>query len=377
MKKLLIILSGAGFLFGCSPDSPEAIEKKIGEYKQDIGELNKKIADLEEKLESDTTYASEGSATVIRTQEVRPEEFYHYIEISGKVESEEEVYVSPEMNGKIEEIFVKEGDKVTKGQLLMRLNTDVTEKSIQEVKTNLELLTRLYEKQKNLWEQNIGSEVEYLQAKTNKESAEARLASLQEQLDMTRVTAPFGGVVEDLAVKQGDIAMPGGRHIHLVNLRDLSIITNISENYLNAIKEDELVEVEFPAYPDMKLSLPVKRVGSVIDNASRTFEVELTVKNPEEKIKPNQLASLRIIDYSTDSALVVPSIIIKQDGKGYYVYRMIEREGQEEAEKIYVVPGRSSGDRTMIEEGLEPGAKVIVEGYNLVTDGSDVRVVSK
>lgn len=376
MKKLLIILS-TGFIFGCSPDSPEAIEKKIGEYKQDIGELNKKIADLEEKLESDTAYEAEDRATVIRIEEVKPEQFNHYIEVSGKVEPEEEVFVSPEMNGKVEQIFVTEGDRVKAGELLMRLNTDVTEKSIKEVKTNLELLTKLYEKQENLWEQNIGSEVEYLQAKTNKESAEARLASLQEQLDMAQVTAPFGGVIDDVAVKQGDIAMPGGRHIHLVNLQDLSIISSISENYLNAIKEDEVVEVEFPAYPDMKLMLPIKRVGSVIDNASRTFEVELEFKNPEEKIKPNQLASLRIIDYSTDSALVVPSIIIKQDTKGYYVYRMTESDDQQEAEKVYVVPGLSSGDQTMIEEGLEPGLKVIVEGYNLVTDGSDVRVVSK
>lgn len=376
MKKLFIILS-MGFIFGCTPDTPEAIQKKIGEYKQDIGELNKKIADLEEKLESDTAYEAEDRATVIRIQEVRPEEFNHYIKVSGKVEPEEEVYVSPEMNGKIENIMVKEGEKVKKGQLLMSLNTDVTEKSIKEVETNLELLTQLYEKQKNLWEQNIGSEVQYLQAKANKESAEARLASLQEQLDMARVRAPFGGIIEDVAVKLGDMAMPGGRHIHLVNLQDLSIITSISENYLNAIREDEEVEVEFPAYPDMKLMLPIKRVGSVIDNASRTFEVELEFKNPEEKIKPNQLASLRIIDYSTDSALVVPSIIIKQDTKGYYVYKMIESEGKAEAEKIYVVTGRSSGDQTMIEEGLEPGTKVIVEGYNLVTDGSDVRVVSK
>lgn len=375
MKKLFILLS-MGFIFGCSPDTPEAIQKKIGEYKQDIGELNKKIAELEEKLESDTAYVEEDRATVIRIKEVMPEQFNHYIEISGKVESEEEVYISPEMSGKIENILVKEGEKVRKGQLLMSLNTDVTEKSIKEVKTNLELLTQLYEKQKNLWEQNIGSEVQYLQAKTNKESAEARLASLQEQLDMARVRAPFGGIIENVAVKPGDIAMPGGRHIHLVNLQDLSIITNISENYLNAIMEGEEVEVKFPAYPDMVKTLPIKRVGSVIDNASRTFEVELTFKNPDEKIKPNQLASLKIIDFSSDSALVVPSIIIKQDTKGYYVYKVIEGVEQAEAEKAYVVTGRSAGDQTMIREGIEPGTKVIVEGYNLVTDGSDVRVVS-
>ena len=193
---------------------------------------------------------------------------------------------------------------------------------------------------------------------------------------MAQVRAPFGGIIEDVAVKPGDMAMPGGRHIHLVNLQDLSIITNISENYLNAIKEGEEVEVKFPAYPDMAKTLPIKRVGSVIDNASRTFEVELAFKNADEKIKPNQLASLRIIDFSSDSALVVPSIVIKQDTKGYYLYKVIERGEQAEAEKVYVVTGRSAGDQTMIREGLEKGTRVIVEGYNLVTDGSDVKVVS-
>jgi RND family efflux transporter MFP subunit len=337
--------------------------------------LNEEIAELERKLESDTSYQEEVRATVVRVKDLQPESFRHFIELSGKVEAEEEVYVSPEMNGKVERIYVKEGEKVSRGQLLMLLDTDVTEKSINEVETNLELLRKLYEKQKNLWDQDIGSEVQYLQAKSNMESAEARLASLKEQLDMARVTAPFGGVIENVAVKQGDIAMPGGRHIHLVNLRNLSIETSVSENYLNDIREGEQVEVEFPSYPDMERVLPVKRVGSVIDNLSRTFEVELELDNPDEKIKPNQLASLRIMDFSTDSALIVPSIIIKQDTRGYYLYKVLDGEEGLEAEKVYVVPGRSYSDQTMVVEGIEPGMKIIVDGYNLVSDGTSVRIV--
>ncbi len=376
MKKLLLIYSVI-FLFGCSPETPESIKKEISDYKQEISEINKKISDLEKKLENDSIQPDADRATVVRIKELRPEPFRHHILLSGKVKAEKEVFVSPEMSGQVERIFVKEGQRVAQGQILMKLSTEVTEQSIKEVKSNLELLTKLYEKQKNLWDQNIGSEVEYLQSKTNKESAEARLASLQEQLNMAEVRAAFDGVIEDVAIKEGEIAMPGARNIHLVNLKDLSIETNVSESYLTDIREGEEVEAEFPTYPGMKKELPVTRVGSVIDNLSRTFEVEVGLKNPDEKIKPNQLASLKIIDFETDSALVVPSIIIKQDTKGYYIYRLKETGEHPEAEKVYIVPGRYSGNKTMTEEGLEPGMKIIVDGYNLVTDGAKVRVISE
>lgn len=376
MKKLIIIFSSI-FLFGCAQDSPEAIEKKIIDYKSRINTYNEKIAELEEQLKGNSANPDEEMGTVVRIKELSPESFSHYINVSGKVIAEEEAFISPEMNGQIDRIYVDEGQNVKKGQLLISLNSDVTEKNIKEVQTNLELLTKLYEKQKELWDQNIGTEVQFLQAKSNKESAEARLATLEEQIEMARIRAPFSGIVEDILVKEGEMAMPGVRMLHLVNLYDLSIESDISENYLNDIREGEKVEVTFPTFPDMNKMLPIKRVGSVIDNMSRTFQIELELKNQDGRIKPNQLAELRVNDFSADDALVVPSITVKQDISGYFIYHVAKGEKGPEAEKLYVTPGRFSGDQTMIVEGLEPGMKIIVEGFNLVKDGTRVNVLSE
>jgi len=376
MKKIIILLSGV-FLLGCSQDDPEAIKKQIIRYQDRVNGFNEKIAELEDKLEADTTYSEEDAGTVVNVKEVQPESFKHFIQVSGKVIAEEEAFISPEMNGQIQDVHVEEGDRVKKGQLMISLNTDVTETSIKEVKTNLELLTKLFEKQKNLWEQNVGTEVQYLQAKNNMESAEARLATLEEQLDMARIRAPFSGIVEDVLVKEGEMAMPGGRLIHLVNLENLSIEADISETYLNDIRMGEEVEVGFPTFPGMDMELPISRVGSVIDNMSRTFQVELEFSNRGERIKPNQLATLRINDFTSDSALVVPSIIIKQDISGYFLYTVNESDEGPVAGKAYVTPGRTAGEETMVTEGLKPGMRVIVEGYNLVKDGTRVNVLSE
>jgi RND family efflux transporter MFP subunit len=172
------------------------------------------------------------------------------------------------------------------------------------------------------------------------------------------------------------MAMPGSRLLHLVNLKDLSIEADISENYLNDIREGERVEVQFASLPGMTKMLPIKRVGSVIDNMSRTFEIELELKNQDEKLKPNQLAELRINDFSADSALVIPSITIKQDVSGYYVYQIEQGGKSPVASKIYITPGRSAEEYTMVLDGLKPGMRIITEGYNLVKDGTEVTILS-
>ena len=303
--------------------------------------------------------------------------FSHHIFLSGKVEANEEAWISPETNGQIKKIYIKEGQRVSTGQLLVTLNTDITEKSIKEVETNLELQKKLFEKQKDLWEQNIGTEVQYLQAKTAYESTEARLSTLKEQLEMARIKAPFNGFVESIPVKEGELAMPGTRLLYMVNLKNLKVTANVSENYLNTVKKGEEVDVEFPDTPGHKKTLKITRVGNVIENLSRTFEIELDMSNNDEKIKPNQLATMKLNDFSTDRAYVVPSIILKQDIKGYYLYQAAQRNGKMVASKIYVEPGRSAEDKTMILKGVTPGMEVIVAGYNVVKDGTPVKIISE
>ncbi|MCF8378548.1 MAG: efflux RND transporter periplasmic adaptor subunit [Bacteroidales bacterium] len=376
MKNLLVLLSIL-FLVSCSSENPEAIKKQIISYKNKVDTYDKKINDLEAKLENDSLPKEDITGTAVIVKDMQVGKFEHHIQVSGKVEAVEEAFVSPEMSGQIKEIHVVEGQRVKKGQLLISLNTDVIEKSMIEVQTSLSLLVKLYEKQKELWDQNIGTEVQYLQAKTNKESADARLATLYEQLEMARIRAAFDGIVENIMAKEGELAMPGGRLVQLVNLEKLKINANVSEIYLNSIHKGDMVNVSFSATPGYEMNLPISRTGSVIDNLSRTFLVELLMNNKNEKIKPNQLAILRMNDFSSNEAFVLPSIIIKQDIKGSYVYRVEDNPSGPIATKVYIQPGLSSEDMTMIDSGVKPGMKIIIEGYNLVKNGSPVKVITE
>ena len=374
MKKVALILVVV-IMASCGSDNPEAIRKQIVQYEDEVNSLNEKIMELEQQLDTDTVPQEDGFKTLVRVQELAYQPFNHYINVNSMIKAENEAYISPEMSGQISSVHVKEGQRVSGGQLMISLKTDVTEKTIQEVKTNLDLATKMFEKQKDLWEQNIGSEVEYLRAKTNKESLEARLETLQEQLQMAKITAPYSGIVESIMVKKGEMAMPGVQLIHLVNLKNLMIEANVSEKYMNSVREGEEVDISFPAFEQLSMNLPVSRVGSIIDKETRTFALEIEVDNPDEKIKPNQIAILRINDFHADSAFVIPSIVIKQDISGYYVYHAtLNNDGKLEATKVYVEPGRSYQDMTMINEGLKKEMRVIVEGYNMVKDGTEIKI---
>ncbi len=367
---LIIVIS----LAACSGNGPDAIQKKITERKKKVASLNTEIVQLEAELAKKDKSTGQDLKTAVHVQELHVQEFDHYINVNGKVEAINEAWISPEINGQVKKIHVKEGNTVNQGQLLISLSTEITSKNIDEVKTSLELANQLFKKQNELWNQKIGTEVQYLQSKNNKESMEARLATLHEQLDMASIRAPFSGIIESIMVKEGELAMPGTRLIYMVNPNKLRIKGNLSENYIRSVQEGERVEVSFPNYDEMNITIPISRVGSVIDNNSRTFEIELNINNPKQKLKPNQLATLKINDFHTDSTLVVPSIILQQDSKGYYMYIADNSDGGLKAKKIYVTPGQSYGDQTMITEGVNPGMNVIVGGYNLVNSGSEIQI---
>lgn len=371
MKKYLSILLVA-MLAGCSStESPEAIRAKISALKDQSLDINHQINELEKQLESMENDEQMSGYVPVKTETLTKQLFEHFIIVNGKVELVEEAMVSPEANGQITKIHVEKGQRVSKGDVLITLNTSIIENSIAELKLGLELATKIFEKQKGLWEQNIGSELQYLEAKNAKESLEHKLKTLNSQLEMSIVRAPFSGIVDDIYLKEGELASPGRAVLYLANLEKLKIVTDVSETLLPKIHVGDVVSVKFPTYNDIKLQAPIHRIGNLIDPKTRTIKVEILVDNIEGKIKPNQIAVLSIKDFEAKQALVVPSIVVKQDSRGEFLFVTDKNEeGNAIATKKYVTSGLSYFDRTMILDGVSEGQKVIVAGYNQVGNGS-------
>ncbi len=362
----LVLIAGA-----CSMNSPEMVGQQIKKKKEEVKKLNEEIATLE-KTQIQTPENEVKFRVPVSVKEIQPESFNHYIDITGKVEAEEDAFISPEMNGQIEKVHVKEGSNVKRGQLLVSLNTSLIESSIKEVETGLELAKKLYEKQKGLWDQQIGSEMQYLEAKNVMEQAEARLATLETQMDMAKVKAPFDGVIETIFKKEGELAAPGMQLVQLISLRNLKLYGNISERYMAAVKKGARVNITFPDVDGLSFDANIHRVGNTIDNGSRTFRVEVKIDNSTGKLKPNMYSIIRLNDFSSPEAHVVPSFVIKQDIKGSYIY-MADLENMKSV-KRYVSTGLSFEDQTMITNGLSTGEKVIIQGFAQVSDGVDIEL---
>ncbi len=375
MKKIMFLLLIIIFTACQSNDSPEEIKDKILGYKNDISELNHKIDKLEEELNKYSNDNESEHKISVSVLKLDYQKFNHFLEASGSVESINEAFISPEINGQIKKIYVTEGERVKKGDLLTKINTIITEKTINEVKTSLELTTTIYKKQEQLWKKKIGSELQFLEAKNNKESLESKLSTLNAQLEMALVKSPINGIVDEIFQKEGELGMPGIQLMQIVNLDKLYINIDVSEAYLANINKGDMVTLEFPAYPEIKMEVPIHRIGNVVKPENRTFTVQLKINNRGEKLKPNILSIIKINDFSTDSALVVPSIIIKQDFNGSYVYVAEKQSENMIAKKVYVKTGISDGSNTMITEGLNPGQMVITKGYNLVKNGAEIKLI--
>lgn len=375
MKQLFFILIVI-FIAACgnnnNPENKDEIKKQITEYKKQVDELNSKIVDLEKQLNDDPAKIS--NKIPVSVKEMKYEPFFHYFEVNGTVEAINAAFISPEINGQVLNIFVQEGERVKKGQPLLKLNSSITESSIKEVETGLELANTVFERQKRLYDKNIGSEIDYLTAKNNKEALESKLETLHAQQDMALVKSPVNGIVDDIFIKEGEMAMPGLQAMQVVNLDNLYVDADVSEAYLTKVKKGDMVLLEFPSYPDIKMKVPVHRIGNVVKTANRTFTVQLKIKNKNEVIKPNVLAIIKINDFSSESSLLLPSLVIKQDLKGSYVYVVRKHSNDITAMKRYVKTGISYGDETIITEGLHEGDKVIVNGYNQVSDGAEVEI---
>ena len=376
MKKLIVLALISGFLFSCnSGQDSEKVKNQISKYQDEVAKLNQKIVDLESELpEGGEENSKVNNALKVRTQKVSKQAFSKYFTATGEIEAINEAFISPEVGGQITKINVIEGQKVKKGQLLAKLNTSLIEKNIEEVKTQLELAEILFNKQKELWDKNIGSERQFLESKNNYENLKNKLATLREQYNMSLIRSPINGLIEDIMIKQGELASPGMQLMQIVDLENLYVTAKLSEAYISVIKKGDKVTVTFPSYPNLVLENTVTRIGNVINKQNRTFLVEIKIDNKDGKLKPNLLANIKINDYNSTGSIVVPSMVIREDLVGSYLY-VAEKNGDNLISvKKYIQVGKAYQDRTEVLSGLSVDDEIITDGYSNVSDGAYIQI---
>lgn len=358
------------FVFVSCGNSDKAAQ--LAELKTKQVELSKSIAALETEIAAANPDEVSVRMKDINVRELATRKFDYFVQTQGMIEAEDNILVSAKSMGVITSVFVKEGQSVTKGQTLAQIDNSITSSSIAEVKSSLDLAKIVYQKQKSLWDQQIGTEMQFLQAKNNKESLEARLATLNEQLDMTKIKSPINGTVEAVNIKIGENAAPGAPAFRVINISDLKVTAKVSEAYVTSINKGNKVQVILPDL-DKRIDGAVNFVGRNIDPLSRSFPIE--VKLPSQaSLRPSMTAILRVVFKSEPNALCVP-INLVQDINGKKIVYVAEMDGNQlVARRKEVSVGGVYDNLAEITGGLKVGDKIITVGYQGLNDGEFVKI---
>ena len=297
--------------------------------------------------------------------------FQHFIEVQGSVEADQSVELYPESSGNITKIFVREGQSISKGHPLVQIDNSILESSKVELQTQLDLATTTFERQKRLWDQNIGSEIQYLQAKAKKEGLENSLESLKSQAKKLKITAPFSGTVDEIFVKTGGLANPMFPALRLINLNQIHVESEVTETYLKYIKKGTEAELYFPSI-DKKINTKVDQVGNYINPNNRSFKVRINVNNTDGTLKANLLAEVKISDFK-EVGIVIPSNLIQKDRMNKpFVYSLVKEDKFYRVKKSYIIEKISYENESFISEGLEADALIVDKGSQLVKEDETV-----
>ncbi len=378
--KIIALLPITALFIGCSDDSGNDLESKtlkLAELRTQVRELENEMKQLESEIAMvDPEYGQNtNNIVLVSSSRVKPTKFEHKIEIRGTVESRKNVIISAEIGGRIETINIKEGHEVSKGQVLMTIDSDVTQNTIAELETSLELAQVIFERQSNLWEKKIGTEIQYLEAKNRKESLERKLTTTKSQLALSVLRAPFDGSVDEISVRIGEIAMPGVPLLRIVNQNDMYIQADVSETYIGRFKKNQTTDIHFPSQ-NKNLVSKINAVSQVINRENRTFSIEIELPAVDFTIKPNQVTMLKLTDYVNDEAIVVPTRLIQRDDEGTFVFGIDENSNNPLASKIHVTTGFSYNSQTEITEGLVEGDLIVNEGFREVSQGVEVQIAT-
>ena len=365
------------FLWACEQKDP--IQEKKDELKSKKTELQKlkiAITDLEKEISAlDPDFAKNNrKATLITTRKVETRKFEHYVEVSGAVNSRKNVLISAENMGNVNNILAKEGNEVRTGQLIINMDTELYQRNLDQLETEYTLAKTMFEKQNNLWKQNIGTEVQFLEAKNRVESIERQIDNVKTQISKSKIRAPFSGTIETVYVKEGEMAQMGSPLVRIVNHKDMYIKADLSESFIGDFSKGDQVIIHFPSL-DKTIESRISSVGQIIDEQNRTFAIEALLPETHFTIKPNLLAVVKLRDFEEDNAIVVPSKLIQKDNKGEFVFVTEENNNELVATKKQIERGVTYKNNTMIVEGLQGDEVLIDEGFRNVAQGSKLKVV--
>lgn len=377
-KFSLIVFSSVLLLTACRDTDKKDLEskkKELADDKAQLKDITGKIETLEKEIAKlDTSFKVDQKSKLVQIDELKKENFKHYIEVQGNVDAEENITALPQQPGLVTAINVKIGDRVTKGEILgLTATTAAVSDQLAAAQLQQNLATTAYDKQKTLWDQKIGSEIQFLQAKTQKEAAEKNIDALKNQLEMTKIISPINGTVDAVNLRIGDMAapsqmMPG---IRIVNGEKLKVKAKLADSDFGKIKKDDVVSIEFPDI-NKTIQAPVNYVSNTIDPRSRTFSIEVKLNNDHNEYASNLIAKLKINDETLKNVLVVPSNVIQKSADGTYVLIAEVKNGIKTVHKRMVTPGVDYNGETVITSGLNEGDKIITFGYSEIVDGQRI-----
>jgi len=357
------------------------VQQKKNELDAEQQALAAKIKQLNEKLEQ---LNPNKNIPLITTFPAQESVFVHYLELQGNVQTKQNVLIYPEMSGLLEKVYVKEGQQVSKGQLLATIEDGGMRQQLAQLEASAKLAETTYQRQKRLWDQKIGSEIQFLQAEATYIASKNAVDQLAKQLDKYKVTAPFSGVIDDVIKDEGTIVAPGAESqiFRIVNLNNMYIETDVPETYIKSVTKGKKVEVNFPIL-GATVESNIRQAGNFINPTNRTFKVEIPVPSKSKSVKPNLTARLKINDYTNNNAILVPLSIISENAAGeQYVYAIASKSNKEDgtfgkAVQRIIKVGKTQGDQIEVLEGIKSGDEIVLEGARSVKDNQEVRIVSK
>lgn len=387
MKKILYISLLGLLITSCGGDSKtasvdKAIESKDlttikttrAEIQKQYDAIGAELAKLDLAIaELDTLKKS----ALVTTAIVNDTIFTHYIDIQGNVDTKQNLIIYPEYSGVLSQVYVKSGQKVNKGQILARIDDGGLSNQLAQMETQATLAKTTFERQKNLWDKKIGSEIQFLQAKTNYEAQMKAVAQMRAQLGKTIVKAPFSGVIDEVITEKGQVVGPGQQLMRIVNLSDMYVSANVPESFIGKIKNGAIVDVEVKS-TGKTYKGKVRQIGNYINPNNRNFSIEVAVPNSDNLLRPNQVAVLKIEDYKKPNAILVPESIVTENAVGEKIIYTVDTSGKEpKAIKKTIVVGLTSGANIEVKSGLNKGEQIIIEGARSVQNGDVVEIIKK